>query len=37
MSDLKVRAKLAAQLKDDSDVVEFAQLVNKAATINKGW
>lgn len=38
MSDLKVRAdRLAAQLKDDADVVEFAQLVNKAATINKGW
>ncbi|MBI5081644.1 MAG: von Willebrand factor type A domain-containing protein [Chloroflexi bacterium] len=38
MSDLKVRAdRLAAQLKDDADVIEFAQLVNKAATINKGW
>ncbi len=38
MSDLKVRAdRLAAQLKEDADVVEFAQLVNKAATINKGW
>jgi Ca-activated chloride channel family protein len=38
MNDLKVRAdRLASQLKDDPDVVEFAQLVNKAATINKGW
>ena len=38
MSDLKVRAdRLSAQLIEDADVVEFAQLVNKAATINKGW